>query len=54
MREATWCWSPARPAGWARSAGQIARLLGAAGVIGTTGTPGKAARLTAELGYDTV
>ncbi|MEU1054764.1 NADP-dependent oxidoreductase [Streptomyces sp. NPDC005876] len=35
-------------------AGQIAKLLGAARVIGTTGTPGKAARLTAELGYDTV
>jgi NADPH-dependent curcumin reductase CurA len=35
-------------------AGQIARLLGAARVIGTTGTPAKAARLTAELGYDAV
>ncbi|MFD0692129.1 MDR family NADP-dependent oxidoreductase [Actinomadura fibrosa] len=33
-------------------AGQIARLLGAARVIGTTGSPAKAGRLTAELGYD--
>ncbi|MFG3101728.1 zinc-binding dehydrogenase [Streptomyces sp. NPDC048182] len=35
-------------------AGQIARLLGAGRVIGTTGSPGKAERLTAELGYDAV
>ncbi|MEU3527624.1 NADP-dependent oxidoreductase [Streptomyces sp. NPDC038707] len=35
-------------------AGQIARLLGASRVIGTTGTPGKAGRLVSELGYDTV
>jgi NADPH-dependent curcumin reductase CurA len=35
-------------------AGQIARLLGAARVIGTTGSPEKAARLTSELGYDAV
>ncbi|MFG2928410.1 MDR family NADP-dependent oxidoreductase [Streptomyces achromogenes] len=35
-------------------AGQIARLLGASRVIGTTGSPGKAGRLVAELGYDTV
>ncbi|MET9604982.1 NADP-dependent oxidoreductase [Streptomyces sp. NPDC006512] len=35
-------------------AGQIARLLGAAKVIGTTGTPAKAARLVSELGYDAV
>ncbi|QKW25276.1 NADP-dependent oxidoreductase [Streptomyces seoulensis] len=35
-------------------AGQIARLLGAARVIGTTGSPEKAARLVSELGYDTV
>ncbi|MEU8927839.1 zinc-binding dehydrogenase, partial [Kitasatospora sp. NPDC048545] len=35
-------------------AGQIARLLGAARVIGTTRSPAKAARLTAELGYDAV
>ncbi|MEV5517277.1 NADP-dependent oxidoreductase [Streptomyces flaveolus] len=35
-------------------AGQIARLLGAARVIGTTGSPDKAARLTSELGYDAV
>lgn len=33
-------------------AGQIARLLGAARVIGTTGSPDKAARLVPELGYD--
>jgi NADPH-dependent curcumin reductase CurA len=33
-------------------AGQIARLLGAARIIGTTGSPAKAERLTAELGYD--
>ncbi|GIH45298.1 hypothetical protein/2-alkenal reductase [Microbispora rosea] len=33
-------------------AGQIARLLGAARVIGTTGSPAKAGRMTAELGYD--
>lgn len=33
-------------------AGQIARLLGAARVIGTTGSPAKAARLVGELGYD--
>lgn len=33
-------------------AGQIARLLGAARVIGTTGSPEKAARLVEELGYD--
>ncbi|MFF7993943.1 MDR family NADP-dependent oxidoreductase [Kitasatospora xanthocidica] len=35
-------------------AGQIARLLGAARVIGTTRSPAKAERLTAELGYDAV
>jgi 2-alkenal reductase len=35
-------------------AGQIARLLGAARVIGSTGSPAKADRLTAELGYDAV
>ncbi|MEU9333996.1 NADP-dependent oxidoreductase [Streptomyces sp. NPDC048290] len=35
-------------------AGQIARLLGAARVIGTTGSPGKARRLIEELGYDAV
>ncbi|MFF9644265.1 zinc-binding dehydrogenase [Kitasatospora aureofaciens] len=34
--------------------GQIARLLGAARVIGTTRSPAKAERLTAELGYDAV
>ncbi|GLZ07891.1 NADP-dependent oxidoreductase [Actinomadura sp. NBRC 104412] len=33
-------------------AGQIARLLGAARVIGSTGSRAKADRLTAELGYD--
>ncbi|MET8578582.1 NADP-dependent oxidoreductase [Streptomyces sp. NPDC005012] len=33
-------------------AGQIARLLGAARVIGSTGSPDKARRLKAELGYD--
>ncbi|MER7669926.1 NADP-dependent oxidoreductase [Kitasatospora sp. NPDC096128] len=33
-------------------AGQIARLLGAGRVIGTTRSPAKAKRLTAELGYD--
>ncbi|MFC5744398.1 MDR family NADP-dependent oxidoreductase [Actinomadura rugatobispora] len=32
--------------------GQIARLLGAARVIGSTGSTAKADRLTAELGYD--
>lgn len=35
-------------------AGQIARLLGAGRVIGTTGSPAKADRLVAELGYDAV
>jgi NADPH-dependent curcumin reductase CurA len=35
-------------------AGQIARLLGAARVIGTTGSPHKAGRLVTELGYDAV
>ncbi|NED32017.1 NADP-dependent oxidoreductase [Streptomyces sp. SID8499] len=35
-------------------AGQIARLLGAARVIGTTGSPRKAERLVSELGYDAV
>ncbi|MEV7616605.1 NADP-dependent oxidoreductase [Streptomyces sp. NPDC089799] len=35
-------------------AGQIARLLGAARVLGTTGSPGKADRLVRELGYDDV
>ncbi|WP_055589020.1 MDR family NADP-dependent oxidoreductase [Peterkaempfera griseoplana] len=35
-------------------AGQIARLLGAGRVIGTTGSPRKAERLVAELGYDAV
>ncbi|MEB8337550.1 MDR family NADP-dependent oxidoreductase [Streptomyces endophyticus] len=35
-------------------AGQIARLLGAARVVGTTRSPGKAARLRQELGYDAV
>jgi NADPH-dependent curcumin reductase CurA len=33
-------------------AGQIARLLGATRVIGTTGSPQKAERLVTELGYD--
>lgn len=35
-------------------AGQIARLLGAGRVVGTTGSPEKAERLRAELGYDAV
>ncbi|MEV6108774.1 NADP-dependent oxidoreductase [Streptomyces sp. NPDC051940] len=35
-------------------AGQIARLLGAARVIGSTGSPAKARRLREELGYDAV
>ncbi|MBP2587051.1 NADPH-dependent curcumin reductase CurA [Streptomyces sp. PvR006] len=35
-------------------AGQIARLLGAARVIGSTGSPDKARRLERELGYDAV
>ncbi|GGZ93312.1 MDR family NADP-dependent oxidoreductase [Streptomyces subrutilus] len=35
-------------------AGQIARLLGARRVIGSTGSPWKAERLVAELGYDAV
>ncbi|MFF3934953.1 MDR family NADP-dependent oxidoreductase [Streptomyces phaeofaciens] len=35
-------------------AGQIARLLGAAKVIGSTGSPRKADRLVSELGYDAV
>ncbi len=35
-------------------AGQIARLLGAARVIGTTGSAWKAERLKVELGYDEV
>ncbi|MEE1672085.1 NADP-dependent oxidoreductase (plasmid) [Streptomyces sp. WAC07094] len=35
-------------------AGQIARLLGAARVIGSTGSPDKARRLKRELGYDAV
>ncbi|MER5350202.1 NADP-dependent oxidoreductase [Kitasatospora sp. NPDC002551] len=35
-------------------AGQLARLLGAARVIGTTGSAAKAKRLTGELGYDAV
>ncbi|AJC54247.1 L4BD family NADP-dependent oxidoreductase [Streptomyces sp. 769] len=33
-------------------AGQVARLLGAARVIGTTGSPRKAERLVSELGSD--
>ncbi|QMU76945.1 NADP-dependent oxidoreductase [Streptacidiphilus sp. PB12-B1b] len=33
-------------------AGQIARLLGAGRVVGSTGSPGKAERLVGELGYD--
>ncbi|WP_329579696.1 NADP-dependent oxidoreductase [Kitasatospora sp. NBC_01250] len=33
-------------------AGRIARLLGAGRVIGSTGSPAKAERLVAELGYD--
>jgi NADPH-dependent curcumin reductase CurA len=33
-------------------AGQIARLLGAARVIGSTGSPAKADRMVSELGYD--
>ncbi|MET8509478.1 NADP-dependent oxidoreductase [Streptomyces sp. NPDC004787] len=33
-------------------AGQIARLLGAGRVVGSTGSPGKARRLEGELGYD--
>ncbi|RNF84731.1 MDR family NADP-dependent oxidoreductase [Streptomyces botrytidirepellens] len=33
-------------------AGQIARLLGAAQVVGSTGSPDKAQRLERELGYD--
>ncbi|WP_405019972.1 NADP-dependent oxidoreductase [Kitasatospora sp. NBC_00070] len=35
-------------------AGQVARLLGAGRVIGSTGSAAKADRLTAELGYDAV
>jgi NADPH-dependent curcumin reductase CurA len=35
-------------------AGQIARLLGAGRVIGSTGSPAKAARMVSELGYDAV
>lgn len=35
-------------------AGQIARLLGAKRVIGSTGSPEKAERLVSELGYDAV
>ncbi|MEY9894882.1 NADPH-dependent curcumin reductase CurA [Catenulispora sp. MAP5-51] len=35
-------------------AGQIARLLGAGRVVGSAGTPAKAARLTDGLGYDAV
>ncbi|WP_062349627.1 MDR family NADP-dependent oxidoreductase [Herbidospora yilanensis] len=35
-------------------AGQIARLLGAGRVIGSTGSPEKAGRMRAELGYDEV
>ncbi|MFE5048918.1 MDR family NADP-dependent oxidoreductase [Streptomyces sp. NPDC056637] len=35
-------------------AGQIARLLGARRVIGSTGSPEKAERLVSELGYDAV
>jgi 2-alkenal reductase len=35
-------------------AGQIARLLGAGRVIGSTGSPAKAERMVAELGYDAV
>lgn len=35
-------------------AGQIAALLGATRVIGSTGSPAKAERLIAELGYDAV
>ncbi|MGW5065194.1 MDR family NADP-dependent oxidoreductase [Streptomyces cyaneofuscatus] len=35
-------------------AGPVARLLGAGRVIGTTRSPEKAGRLTAELGYDAV
>jgi 2-alkenal reductase len=35
-------------------AGQIARLLGAGRVIGSTGSPEKAGRMVAELGYDAV
>ncbi|MFB9369073.1 MDR family NADP-dependent oxidoreductase [Kitasatospora sp. NPDC001664] len=35
-------------------AGQIARLLGAGRVVGTTSSAAKAGRLTAELGYDAV
>lgn len=33
-------------------AGQVARLLGAGRVVGTTGSPAKAERLVAEFGYD--
>jgi NADPH-dependent curcumin reductase CurA len=32
--------------------GQIARLLGAGRVIGSTGSPWKAEQMTADLGYD--
>jgi NADPH-dependent curcumin reductase CurA len=35
-------------------AGQVARLLGAARVIGSTGSAWKAERMTADLGYDAV
>ncbi|MFC4912775.1 MDR family NADP-dependent oxidoreductase [Actinomadura gamaensis] len=35
-------------------AGQVARLLGAGRVVGTTGSPRKAERLVAEFGYDAV
>ncbi|NUS16342.1 MAG: NADP-dependent oxidoreductase [Streptomyces sp.] len=35
-------------------AGQVARLLGAGRVVGSTGSPWKAERLVSELGYDAV
>jgi 2-alkenal reductase len=35
-------------------AGQVARLLGASRVIGSTGSPEKAERMLAEFGYDAV
>ncbi|ROO85412.1 2-alkenal reductase [Actinocorallia herbida] len=35
-------------------AGQVARLLGAGRVVGSTGSPDKARRMKAELGYDAV
>ncbi|GAA0380482.1 NADP-dependent oxidoreductase [Streptomyces blastmyceticus] len=53
LREGETVFISAAAGGVGTAAGQLARLLGAGRVIGSTGSPEKARRLTEELGFDT-